>query len=589
MNTPGSSSHNTPPRGKKTKSDPDYVFDRPPAYNGALPRQTRDLKIAYRIYGPGIPTEERLDAVYKSNSVDHDHELRRKMMHDLGIKDLEEWASLKLKAFQDYRMELRRMALAEATNRMPGIELAHKLFGSGIKSGQELFLVSCDLYNDNEKLNELGQGLGLPAGMKDEWFEVITRARDAIIPEINKSEATEVPAVRSTSGSPKTARTPDALELERAHRIYGTGIKTLDQLRLKLQSIIGTANIPKAVLQELGTVPREEVSQLLQDSFDNYSAEIERVDVQDESPSSSDGLNRSSGNGIDSHVSNSPNGDQGHEIADSHPDHHTDDSFSDFSDDQDGSSAGPHRTPEENYIPDSHWLPLDEALATVSRMVSRAADLRSLRTRLVDFYKTDVKRGRRERKVVDALGLGLEGAQECAAYASQLQEIMSHVVPSKGESGSEPPSEWAWRRTREGNEEVCEMIDRVREMDARLGAMEAAAHAAEELTAGRWAGMSAGEQDKGPRRDEWVEDWLGLLNAFALAAKEGTAKWMSLTELDDLEDEAEADPDEEVELQGQQHQQMPLVLEGGSEGNAIPLDGDDYDSDVDMELFGGPV
>lgn len=223
---------------------------------------------------------------------------------------------------------------------------------------------------------------------------------------------------------------------------------------------------------------------------------------------------------------------------------------------------------------------MDEAIRTVDNMVPRTEALLSQHARMQVFHETSVTPDARlhcDPAIVTALDDGRQLVESCNEYARKFSVLMTHVR-EPGDEGEEGP-EWGWRRAREGNEYVCECIDRIREMDARLGALEEIGAEAEEMMA-RWERMSMGQRKKGRKRDEWVEEWTEHLKMFAKVAEEGAEEWLSLEELDDMEDAAEVEESDRWDRE-LARRAAAARGEGAGSGTHVVVDDDD-DDDEDM-------
>lgn len=273
MSSPNTPSNSGTRKGRGTKNDQaarGYVFDRPASPIAALPRQTPELQTAYRIYGPGISDEDRLKSARVADDV------RQKLMADLNITDMAEWVRIQAKAFEDYKAEIQRMAIAEeAYTNLTDEEIARKLFGSLVETPQHLPSEARNLYFDKERRTVLGKDLGLAVDMDNAWQHTIKRALSPYNAQI--SEARKVYILHKTREGLAAARAleaPDTAALEQAHFVLGPGIETLAQLKEKLNVVLRSRDEMRRTIRKYRIPTIQQYKQVLKDSATTYSNEI---------------------------------------------------------------------------------------------------------------------------------------------------------------------------------------------------------------------------------------------------------------------------------------------------------------------------
>lgn len=470
-----------------------------------------DLDLAYRMWGPNLSSVTEL--IERVRALAQDKEARDRAREVIGITDMnrEAWGVMTKKCFEAYKEDIERKMTAEkAKNKQtsqdiitgaangvhsmhnsvdsveksppplrtrPDIEIAYRLFGPGISTVEELRDRVRALIQNKDEAAVLRAELKIPN--KEECVALITRCRDAYRMEILSRAQKEMEKEKDSKGLIRSDSVSSAASIE-----VGRGHS-------------GGSNSPSPNTSSI-EIGRRDGSNGQLDTMDPFA-----LDDQPEV-----GINSNSSPPL--------------EPSDEGPERDNND---DDDDDEDE---------DDNLIPDSHWLSLPEAHATLARMATRAADMRSLHDRLSAFYTMCVTRGGRSspvpeiERVLDTCKTQI--TKGAIWYVSALQDVMTNVEPA--DSGTE----WAWRRTLRGNEEICEIMDRIREFDARLLAMEGLWKAAEMKT-DEWGKMSSAARKKGKARDKFVREWIVLLERFTEVAAKEAQSWVNLMDLYGDEDE----------------------------------------------------
>lgn len=511
-----------------------------------------DLELAHRMWGPNIASVAEL--VGRIRALAQDKEARDRARQVMGITELNRgaWGEMTKRCFAAYKEDIERKSKQTS------------------QAGSPQKIITSAAATANITL----QG----------------------IPNNSNNDSANI-SIEQNPPSPPLRTLPD---LEIAYRLFGPDVSTLDELRDKVRALSQNKDAAAVLRAELNIFNKEESIALVARCRDAYRREIvaraekekEKKDEQEknknnssqgrlvrsDSISSAASVEIGRGSSSNSMMPNSSQSLSNSSIEMGRRDNSSstsqlntvDDAFTVDDDDHQPEEVSIHNSSEpsddgpesdnndeaeaneedDNRIPDSHWLSLPDAHATLARMATRAADLRSCHDRLSAFYTMCITRGGRaprvpaiERVLLDTCKAQIE--KGAIWYVGSLQGVMTNVEPA--DSGTE----WAWRRTLRGNEEICEIMDRIREFDARLLAMEEAWTAAERKTEA-WGQLSNAERKKGKARAKFVREWVVLLERFTEVAAKEAESWVSLMELYEDEDSDEESADDGEASEGEE-------------------------------------
>lgn len=102
----------------------DYVFNRTAPPKAALPRATKELVVACRIFSPGLAKLTDLDAIAANVSYGIENRMCGELIRNLGIKDHYELEQLYKKSYAVYAAEIKRM---EDEDKAEAARLAERL------------------------------------------------------------------------------------------------------------------------------------------------------------------------------------------------------------------------------------------------------------------------------------------------------------------------------------------------------------------------------------------------------------------------------------------------------------------------------
>lgn len=100
-----------PANNMPRRRHPDYIEDRPASTPETLPRMTKDLMLAYRIFGPGLRSTEKLEGMFYD--IIQDPARRWEVVFSLGMGSWEQFSQVTRASKDVYKAEIIRMQEVE--------------------------------------------------------------------------------------------------------------------------------------------------------------------------------------------------------------------------------------------------------------------------------------------------------------------------------------------------------------------------------------------------------------------------------------------------------------------------------------------